>query len=49
MTEHQGWHLIGIGWLAIAIIDEPVDAGTLFYAGVSIVSFIVAVCTAGKP
>lgn len=49
MTETQGWQLIGIAWLAIAVINEPVDAGTLLCAALSIGSFIAAFRTAGKP
>lgn len=48
MTEAQGWHLIGVAWLAMAAFDKPVDVGTLLYGICAIVALIASFRTGGK-
>lgn len=40
MTERQGWHFLGIAWLAMAAFDKPIDGGSLFYVVMSFNCFI---------
>ena len=46
MTESQGWHLIGIAWLAILVLDKPVDIGSLLYVFAAIGAGLAAWRTA---
>lgn len=43
MTRSQGWHLIGIAWLAMAAFDKPYDPGTGLYLALAGYAFISAV------
>ena len=39
MSKSQGFEVIGIAWLAVAILDNPTDAGTGVYLAGAILAF----------
>ena len=42
MAESQGWHLIGIAWLAMAAFNKPIDIGSLLYVFAAICAFMAS-------